>query len=77
MTREKNQFLYQQVCTGIFSQITLYIYYGLATISVPIVTINRVLNKTYEHISKIVHKNINFLGEIIQLQIPDYSYHFN
>jgi hypothetical protein len=71
MTREKNQFLYQQVSTRNFSQINLYSYYGLATISVPIVTIIMVLNKMYENIGKVMYKNVKFLGEIIQLLILD------
>jgi hypothetical protein len=75
MTRENKQFVYQKVYTRNFRQINLYSYYGLATISIPIVTIIRVLNKTYGNIGKILHENIKFLGEIIQLQIPDYGYH--
>jgi hypothetical protein len=75
MTREKKQFLYQQEGTRIFSQINLYIYYGLATILVLIVTITRVLKETYDNIGKIMHKNIKFFGDIIKLRIPDCSHY--
>jgi hypothetical protein len=35
------------------------------------------MNETLENMGKILQRNITFLDEIIQLQIPDFSYYFN